>query len=133
MSVVSDNKVAETKSQTFTFALILGGVTEVTEEMASAVYDRCEDALCGEYCGRPYVTFDREATSLGSAIVSAIGDVESSISGVRVVEVRPPGIEFIELANDILKMRAEDSRRTMAEDLWKVLANNISSTSQPER
>jgi len=121
MSAASADDLADSKTRTFTFTLILGGIDEMTEEFASSVYARCDDAMCGEHCGRPYVTFERESVRLAAAIVPAIQQVESAIPGARVIEVRSPEIVVIDLVNDLLRMRADDSKSAVAEQMWQVL------------
>jgi hypothetical protein len=70
----------------YTFTLILSGATELTVEIANALYEAgCDDAGVGSCEGALTVDFDREAESLGDAIGSAVKDVERA--GFAVAQV----------------------------------------------
>ena len=72
----------------FTFTLVLAGATEVTEEIANALYEAgCDDAGVGSCEGVLTVDFDREAKSLGDAIGSAVKAVERAGYTVARVDV----------------------------------------------
>jgi hypothetical protein len=77
-----------TAQKTYSFSLILSGVTEVTPEMADALYEAgCDNSSPGS-CERVVtVDFDREAATLGDAIGSAVKDVERAGYAVARVEV----------------------------------------------
>ena len=65
--------------KTFEFDLVLGGVSEVTEEVANALFEAgCDDGTPHSCDGVAYVAFDRDADSLESAIRSAVANVESA-------------------------------------------------------
>ena len=51
----------------------------------------CDDAAIGRSDEIQYIDFDREATSLGEAILSAVRDVEH-VDGVSVVRVADAGL-----------------------------------------
>ena len=53
----------------------------------------CDDAAIGRSDGIQYVDFDREATSLGEAILSAVRDVEH-VDGVSVVRLAGAGVRI---------------------------------------
>jgi hypothetical protein len=77
--------------KTYTFTLVLSGLAEVTEDIANALYEAgCDDAGVGSCEGVLTVDFDREAESLGSAVGSAITDVERAGFTVARVEVEAP-------------------------------------------
>jgi hypothetical protein len=77
-----------TKTKTYSFTLILAGVTEITVEMADALFEAgCDDATPGSCEGIVSVDFDREADSLGDAIGSAVKNVERAGYAVARVEV----------------------------------------------
>lgn len=76
--------------KTFAFTLVLSGASELTEEIANALFEAgCDDAGDGSCDGILTVDFDREAGSLGEAIGSAIADVERAGFAIARVEVGP--------------------------------------------
>jgi len=77
-----------TPTKTYTFILILAGVSEITAEMAEALFAGCDDSNPWSSEGVVSVGFDREAASLGDAIGSAIKDVERAGYAVARVEVK---------------------------------------------
>jgi hypothetical protein len=63
--------------KTYSFSVVLAGISELTPEIADALYEAgCDDAGVGTCDGILTVDFDREADSLGDAIGSAVKDVE---------------------------------------------------------
>jgi len=72
---------------THQFTLILAEISEVTEEVANALYEAgCDD---GTFCARDgvaYVHFDREATTLNEAIASALDDIRAAGFDIERVE-----------------------------------------------
>ena len=63
--------------KTFSFRLVLAGVTEIDDAMKAAILGAgCDDAGLGSCEGVVTLDFDREAESLADAIASAIRDVE---------------------------------------------------------
>jgi hypothetical protein len=76
--------------KTFAFTLVLSGPSELTEDIANALFEAgCDDAGVGSCEGILTVDFDREAESLGKAIGSAVEDVERAGFAVARVEVDP--------------------------------------------
>jgi hypothetical protein len=72
------------------FRLVLQGASELTPEIAHALYEAgCDDALIGSRDGVLFADFDREAPSSAAAILSAIRQVESAGVGLSVVRVEP--------------------------------------------
>ncbi len=72
----------------FDFALILFGISEVTDEIAGAIYQAgCDDATVSVRSGRVYVTFSRVSHSMKDAVLSAIADVQSARVGASVMRV----------------------------------------------
>lgn len=51
--------------------------TEVSEQQASALYERCSDCTLARTQGRYHIGFDRDANTMTEAIQSAIADVKS--------------------------------------------------------
>jgi hypothetical protein len=85
--------MAATTAKTYSFTLILAGVTEITVDMADALFEAgCDDASPASCEGVVSVDFDREADSLGDAIGSAVKDVERA--GYAVARI------IVEEAND---------------------------------
>lgn len=82
-----------TVTATYSFTLILAGVSEITVDMADALFAAgCDDGSPGSCEGIVSVDFDREATSLGDAVGSAIRDVErAGLAVARVVMDAPEG------------------------------------------
>lgn len=74
----------------YQFTLILKNVDEDTPNLEDSLYDAgCDDALINFRAGTVYLDFDREATSLEDAVVSAIKNVESSSVQAIVASVAP--------------------------------------------
>ena len=80
--------MATIAQRTYSFSLILSGVSELTVQMADALFEiGCDDATPGSCGGIVSVDFDREAESLGDAIGSAVKDVERAGFAVARVDV----------------------------------------------
>jgi hypothetical protein len=72
--------------KTYTFTLVLSGITEVTVDIANALFEAgCDDAGAESCDGVSTVDFDREAESLGDAIGSAVKNVEQA--GYKVARI----------------------------------------------
>lgn len=70
------------------FVLVLGGVTNLTMEIADALFVAgCDDATPSLRSGRLYLTFSRVAPTLKEAILSAIRDVGKAGIGASVLRV----------------------------------------------
>ncbi|MGH7137099.1 MAG: hypothetical protein ACREHD_15265 [Pirellulales bacterium] len=87
--------------QTHSFVLILAGVSEITEDLANALFE----AIDGEIelnlrDGVAYLEVRRSARALRQAIVSTIRETET-VEEVRVVRVES------EAANTIAKINAD--------------------------
>ena len=79
-----------TANGTFTFSLILSGISNLTDEVCDALFEAgCDDALPGVRNGVVFLDFDREAMSLRQAVLSAMADVEGANLGVRIDRVEP--------------------------------------------
>jgi hypothetical protein len=86
----------------FRFTLILSGVSEITPELADALFDATEgDIELNMRDNIAFLEFDRRAANLSDAIRSAIAQVEGAGVGIRVVRVES------EAANAIAKINAE--------------------------
>ena len=82
--------MATTTTKTHSFTLILAGVTEITVDMADALFEAgCDDASPGSSEGIVSVDFDREADSLGDAIGSAVKNVARAGFKVARVDIEP--------------------------------------------
>jgi hypothetical protein len=80
--------MATTTTKTYSFTLILAAVTEMTVDMADALFEAgCDDSSPWSSEGVVSVAFDREAESLGDAIGSAIKNVEAAGYTVARVDV----------------------------------------------
>jgi hypothetical protein len=72
----------------YDFALIVGGVPELTEEVEDALYEAgCDDATVSMQYGLLYIEFSRSASSLQDAILSAIHQVQDAEIGAVVHRV----------------------------------------------
>lgn len=72
------------------FSLIFQGPDPTEEPTISALWEAgCDDALWGVRGGVPFADFDRESDELGSAVLSAIEDVEKAVPALTTVRVEP--------------------------------------------
>lgn len=79
---------SSSSSQMRGFALIVGGVSELNEEVEGALFEAgCDDATLSVQYGRLYIEFSRTAPSLKDAILTAIRDVMKAGIGARVLRV----------------------------------------------
>lgn len=84
------------------FILILSGVSDLTPELADALYEATNgDIECNMRDGIAFLEFERAAPTLRDAITSAIANVEGAGLGVRVVRVES------EVANTIAQINAD--------------------------
>ncbi|MGB7732522.1 MAG: hypothetical protein WBL72_02405 [Thermoguttaceae bacterium] len=89
--------------KTYNFEVILAAGTDMTEELADALFDAgCDDGTPGVRWGVPVITFHREADGLESAIRSAVSDVQKTGCVVERVQ-----IEYDSLVDDLLKSSPE--------------------------
>ncbi len=74
----------------YQFTLVLKNVDENTSHLEDSLYETgCDDALINFRNGTVYLDFDRKASSLEKAVISAIKSVESSSIGAIVANVAP--------------------------------------------
>lgn len=75
---------------TFQFTLILNNVDTITPGLEDSLYEAgCDDALINFRNGTVYLDFDRRASSLKEAVISAIKQIESSSLNAIVGGVAP--------------------------------------------
>jgi hypothetical protein len=80
----------ETTLATYHFTLTLAGVVEMTDELQGKLLQvGCDDASLWSEGQTVFLSFDREAESLGDAIGSAVNDVARAGFSVARVEVEP--------------------------------------------
>jgi len=104
-----------TSPKTYSFTLYLSGPDVLTDENLDALYEAgCDDALFGERDGAQYAAFDREATSFGAALKSAISNLTAAVGGLQVVRIAPE--EFVTLA-------AIAERAGLSREYVRLLAN----------
>ncbi|NUQ64745.1 MAG: hypothetical protein HUU20_19960 [Pirellulales bacterium] len=85
---------------TYTFSVILGDVTEMTEDLAEAIVAAgCDDAMPGSSGGVASVLFDREAGSFEQALRSAIADVQKAGCRVAWVKIEPEDLATAPVAS----------------------------------
>jgi hypothetical protein len=88
--------------KTHRFSLILSGIADITPELADDLYAATRgDIEMNQRDGVVYLEFERAASTLRDAVISAIGEVEGAAVGVRVVRVES------EAANVIAKINAD--------------------------
>ncbi len=76
--------------KTYKFILVLKNVDDNTPNLEDSLFEvGCDDALINFRNGTVYLDFDRTASSLEEAVMSAIKDVESSSVGAVVANVAP--------------------------------------------
>jgi len=101
------------KLNIFEFTLVLGGVSDETENLEDQLFEAsCDDALINFRYGTVYLDFSREAESFEEAVITAIKLIEHSKLNATVVRILPD-----ELVNeaDIAK-RLDKSRQVVS--LW---------------
>lgn len=77
---------------TFSFTLIVDGPDLQDAEVVDALFEAgCGDALVGSTDGVQFLDFDREADTLGEAVLSAVGDVES-VEELSVARIADAGL-----------------------------------------
>ena len=82
------NPTTPTCETEYDFALIVGGVSELTSAVEDALFQAgCDDATVSMQHGRLYIEFSRSALSLEDAIISAINDVRNANIGADVLRV----------------------------------------------
>ena len=73
----------------YAFTLILCGADPTEPDVARTLEaGGCDDALFGVQAGVPFADFDREAPTMGDAVLSAIRDVEK-VPALTVLRVEP--------------------------------------------
>ena len=74
------------------FTLIVDGADVQDESVVNGLFESgCDDALIGSADGVQFLDFDRDAASLGEAVLSAVADAER-VDGVQVVRVADAGL-----------------------------------------
>jgi hypothetical protein len=101
------------KLQTYDFTLVLDGVDDKTEGLEDKLFEAgCDDALINFRNGTVYLDFNRQASSVEDAIISAIKNIEDSELNAKVISILPDDLVGIaEIAN-----RLNKSRQTVS--LW---------------
>jgi hypothetical protein len=83
-------KTRNNKMPTYSFTVILGDRTEMTEDLAEALAAAgCDDGLAGSSNGVASVIFDRQSGSFEQAVRSAIADVQRAGCRVAWVKIEP--------------------------------------------
>ena len=73
------------------FTLIVEGRDVQEDEVIDALFESgCDDGTAGNSDGVQFLVFDREANSLGEALLSAVEDIER-VQGLTVVRVADGG------------------------------------------
>ena len=88
--------------KTHRFTLILSGIPEITPELADVLYAATDgDIELNQRDSVVFLEFERAASTLRKAVMSAIREVEGAAAGVRVVRVES------DAANVIAKINAD--------------------------
>jgi hypothetical protein len=78
--------------ETHQFTLVVEGPDLQSDDMVDALFEAgCDDALVGRTDAIQYLDFDREASGMDEAILSAIADIEQ-LSGVEVIRIADAGL-----------------------------------------
>lgn len=81
------------KIKTYKFTLVLKNVNENTDNLEDSLFEAgCDDSLINFRNGVAYLEFDRKASSLEEAVISAIKNVQSSSVDAEVASVAPDNI-----------------------------------------
>jgi hypothetical protein len=83
--------MARNKSlKTYSFAMVLSGISGPDDTVEDALFDAgCDDAILAFRNGVAYLEFDRRASSLESAILSAVKSVARAKHPIEVSHVEP--------------------------------------------
>lgn len=101
------------EQKVFQFTLVLDGVDDKTNDLEDILFQSaCDDALINFRNGTVYLDFDREATNLDSAVISAIKQIEKSELGATVISVAPDNL----VSESEIARRLEMKRQTIS--LW---------------
>ena len=87
----------KTKAPVHEFKLILAEVTELTPELAYALYQVFDDGTAGSCAGEVSIDFHREAPSFQLAVQSAIEDVRKA--GLELARVESEESRLVEQIN----------------------------------
>ncbi len=78
----------KTEVREYEFALVLGGLGELTPEAENALFEAgCDDGTISVRFGRIFINFSRMASSFKEAILSAIRDVKKAKIGADVLRI----------------------------------------------
>lgn len=99
--------------KTYHFTLILKNVDETTPELEDSFYEAgCDDALVNYRNSAVYLEFDREASSLEEAVISAIKNIRSATVDAEVASIAPENL----VSEAEIAKRLNKSRQTVS--LW---------------
>jgi hypothetical protein len=70
----------------YNFSIILGSIDN-EEHFANLIYNGCDDSLLSFSNGIYELEFDRDASSLEEAIISAIQDFEGAETGIDIIGI----------------------------------------------
>src|SRR5438045_462050 len=78
---------------TYQFTLVLKGVGQDTPDLEDSLYEAgCDDALINFRNGTIFLDFDREASSLEEAVISAIKNIRSSTIDAEIASIAPENL-----------------------------------------
>lgn len=100
------------RKKTYNFTLILSGIGELNEEVENALFEsNCDDAILYFRNSIGYLEFDREATNLEDAILSAIKDVQKAEHDIKPIRIEPS--DFVTSAE--ISRRLDRSRESISQ------------------
>lgn len=101
------------KKEVFEFTLVLDRVDDQTAHLEDQLFDAgCDDALINFRSGTVYLDFNRQASSLEEAVISAIKNVESNPLSAKVISILPDDL----VSESEIAARINKSRQTVS--LW---------------
>lgn len=101
------------KHKSYQFTLVLKNVSKKTVDLEDSLYEAgCDDALINYRNGAVYLEFDRDASSLEDAVISAIKNVKSATIDVEVASVAPENF----VTESEISKRLNVNRQTVS--LW---------------
>ena len=107
---------SNTEPTIHSFTIFFSGADVLGDEQFDALYEAgCDDALFGARDGAQYGAFDREADSFSEALASAIRDLTSAVTGLKVVRIEP---------DDLVTMAAIAKRSGLSREYIRLLSTN---------
>ena len=81
--------MSQVATRVHNFTFVLTGISELTIEVGDAIYAVIEDASLWSEGPANYLSFHREAETLGDAVGSAMKDIQRAGYGVSRIAIEP--------------------------------------------